>query len=118
MGFYSNVQVVCGKRAAETIRKAIDREEHLRGCMKEIGSNERCVVFGAEWVKWYPCSAHVEAFETALDELDATSDKDCAYRMIIINEDNSTEERNNDAGINEFCDFYAICEFNNPYLYR
>ena len=118
MGFYSDIQVVCGKRAAEAIQKAIDGEDDLKSCMRHIGGGETCSVFGAESVKWYPGTPRVEAFESALDELDGKVGVEHAYKVLVINEDNSTEERCNEEGADAFCDFYAVCDFSNPYLRR
>lgn len=109
MGYYSEVKIVAGRKAADEIRVIL--AENNPG-LEEIGTNAKGeTLFAADWVKWYEDDKDafpgVDAIMTVVDkyiyELPRSQSKelsvDQAMEYCRVGEsDDDTEWRSNGAG--------------------
>lgn len=73
---------------------------------------EKDIYYKLSWkfVKWSPFFSEIQAMEGVIDKLftdECNNDSEFAFKAIFIHENNTTQVLANDAGFNEFDDFYT-----------
>ena len=118
MGFYSEVQITACNKACEMFAKVL-KEHKLNFNLFEKKESYGIKVLQLDYVKWYPEFPEVKAVDEVckkLNEEEYTKDNDYAFKMVILNEDNTTEEYSNEVGATYFCDVVTECYIKNPYM--
>ena len=108
MGYYSDVAIMCGRRAFDMFKLAWERVDFKPSSIMLVRHTEDNPQFILrwEWVKWYQGYENVAAIEKVMKQLRNVDGDEYAYKCIIIGEDNSTYEEYNDAGFlfdSSFC---------------
>lgn len=113
MGFYSEVQITAEPKAFEMFSNAIEKFD-LNFSKRQT---EEYGIIAFDWVKWYPDFDCVKEVEKVMGILDCEHDDETGYgyKFVILNEDDTNEERSNVRGFERFCDFCVSCSIDNPY---
>lgn len=114
MGFYSQVQIVSEKKAFPLFEEVFKKHN----INVSITQKEDIHTILLDWVKWYPDFDEVKEVDEICGKLNTEAyneEEGYGYKIIILNEDNTTEELSNERGECEFSDFEVICDISNPY---
>lgn len=113
MGFYSEVQIVAETKAFEMFLGALEKF----GLNFSKKQKEGYGVISFDWVKWYSDSDYVKEVWKLMETLDLEHDDEAGYgyKLVILNEDDTHEERSNTRGADRFSDFFVSCYIDNPY---
>lgn len=115
MGFYSQVQITAEKEAFKEFDKFL--KENV--CYFDIHEKDDVYVISIDWIKWYPEFDEVKDINSLMDKFDTeeyTSKDGYGYKMVILNEDNTSEERSNEKGEDKFSPMTIQCYIENPFL--
>ena len=111
MGFYSQVQITAEQNAFGMFKDTLDKYK----LKYEVSGTDNSRVIKIDWVKWYPDFDEVMAVEEVMHRLNETDEEGYGYKMIILNEDNTSEPYCNDRGEERFYDMEVRCYIDNPY---
>ena len=111
MGFYSQVQITAEPKAFAMFKDVLEKN-----CLSyEIRGTDESQVINIDWIKWYPDFDEVKAVEDVEKKLNEIDEEGYGYKMIILNEDNTSETYCNDRGDEHFYDMEVQCYISNPY---
>lgn len=111
MGFYSQVQITAEQNAFGMFKDTLDKHE----LKYKVSGADNSRVIKLDWVKWYPHFDEVKAVEEVMHRLNETDEEGYGYKMIILNEDNTSERYFNERGVDHFYDMEVQCHISNPY---
>lgn len=110
---YGVIARLCGKLAAGEFLGALNRNE----IHPEVKGKGEVTVINLDWVKWYNDFPEVREVDEVCEKLCKPEfDKEgYGFRMMILNEDRTTEESGNETGYGRFGDVCFECYISNPY---
>ena len=114
MSFYSQVQITAEPEAFAMFKDVLEKHNLIHEVRRGKG-HEAPYVINIEWVKWYPEFDVVNAVDDVSHKLNDIDEEGYGYKMIVLNEDNTSETYCNNQGDSHFCDVDVQCYIDNPY---
>ncbi|MBP5359555.1 MAG: hypothetical protein J6Y69_10310 [Treponema sp.] len=111
MSFYSQVQITAEPDAFVMFKDTLDKHK----LKYEVSGTDDSRVINIEWVKWYPEFDVVSAVDDVSHKLNDIDEEGYGYKMIVLNEDNTSETYCNNQGDSHFYDVGVQCYIDNPY---